>query len=591
MENKIIKYKDDCNKCGKMKSEASTGTTSQVQTVVKQACVAMQCTKLHSPAYSLQSDIIKKAVVDRHRMCQKMVVATGTTQMQVTVGQVTPMFNNAKLHPLRCSAQPEVGRKKVEKTKPTDLVQIPCKQETARQVVAILNNPKLLSLKCSIMPDVRKKMVKSNVQADQREKSKVRVPLRPTEEEAKSVPNIIKQKQKMAWKRLPLPMSPEVALKHFFQSLTSLEQKEILDFPDIWYLGLWAERKRGEEIPVDSKQNSSVYDDAKFVYIPVLHDHIVYRYEILEKLGQGSFGLVLKCLDHKTKEQVALKIIHNQKSANRMALRELEILDVIRKEDSENCYNVIHMKEHMTFRNHICIVFELQGMDLYKLIRNNNFHGFTLFQTHHYAVALVTSLQMLHRKQIIHCDLKPENILLSEKKHGNIKLADFGCSFYEHQKGYTYVQTRFYRAPEVILGIPYGTAIDMWSLGCILAELNTGYPLFCGTNEVDQLACIMEVLGMPPDDIVQLAPRNKAFFDSEGQPKNLTRRPPNSRDLASVLKNVDSLFLDFMKRCLVWDPAERMTAEEAAQHPWLLKGKVPPHCHQDHEEPDAGAEN
>ncbi|KAJ8258976.1 hypothetical protein COCON_G00179880 [Conger conger] len=392
----------------------------------------------------------------------------------------------------------------------------------------------------------------------------------------------------MAWKRLPLPMSPEVALKHFFQSLTSLEQKEILDFPDIWYLGLWAERKRGEEIPVDSKENSSVYDDAKFVYIPVLHDHIVYRYEILEKLGQGSFGLVLKCLDHKTKEQVALKIIHNQKSANRMALRELEILDVIRKEDSENCYNVIHMKEHMTFRNHICIVFELQGMDLYKLIRNNNFHGFTLFQTHHYAVALVTSLQMLHRKQIIHCDLKPENILLSEKKHGNIKLADFGCSFYEHQKGYTYVQTRFYRAPEVILGIPYGTAIDMWSLGCILAELNTGYPLFCGTNEVDQLACIMEVLGMPPDDIVQLAPRNKAFFDSEGQPKNLTRRPPNSRDLASVLKNVDSLFLDFMKRCLVWDPAERMTAEEAAQHPWLLKGKVPPHCHQDHEEPDAG---
>ncbi|XP_035243287.1 dual specificity tyrosine-phosphorylation-regulated kinase 4-like isoform X1 [Anguilla anguilla] len=422
----------------------------------------------------------------------------------------------------------------------------------------------------------------------------------------------------MAWRRLTLPMSPEVAMKHFLENLTSLEQKEILDFPQIWYLGLGAERKRGDAkgMPENSEETSSVYDDAKCIYIPVLRDHISYRYEILEKLGQGSFGLVLKCLDHKTKELVALKIIHNQKSASRMALRELEILDVVRKEDSENCYNVIHMKEHMNFRNHICIVFELQGMDLYRLIRNNNFHGFTLSQTHHYAAALVTSLQMLHRKKIIHCDLKPENILLSEKRHGNIKVADFGCSFYEHQKGYTYVQTRFYRAPEVILGLPFGTAIDMWSLGCILAELYTGNPLFSGTNEADQLSCIMEVLGMPPDDIIQMAPRRKVFFDSEGQPKNLTRKPANSRELTSVLKNVDLLFLDFMRRCLVyvlclvclitlktnrccechcqvnrplvlepvpkhtdsvclgpsrWDPSQRMTAEEAAQHQWLQK--------------------
>jgi serine/threonine protein kinase len=77
---------------------------------------------------------------------------------------------------------------------------------------------------------------------------------------------------------------------------------------------------------------------------------------------------------------------------------------------------------------------------------------------------------------------------------------------------YTYIQSRFYRAPEVILGLPYSTAIDMWSLGCIVAELHTGYPLFPGENENEQLACIMEVLGLPPDNILQAATRRQLFF-------------------------------------------------------------------------------
>ncbi|KAI1891101.1 hypothetical protein AGOR_G00160470 [Albula goreensis] len=256
------------------------------------------------------------------------------------------------------------------------------------------------------------------------------------------------------------------ALKYFQDKLTRWEQKEILDFTEIWYLGLGAEKK---EPPENSEDDSSChYDDAKGIYTPVLRDHIAYRFEILERLGQGSFGLVMKCLDHKTKELVAVKVIHNMKSANRLALKELEILDIVRKEDEANCYNVIHMKEHLTFRKHLCIVFELQGMDLYRLIRNNHFQGFTLTQTHHYASALVTSLQMLHKQKIIH-------------------------------SGYTYVQTRFYRAPEVILGFTFGTAIDIWSLGCILAELHTGTPIFSGINEVDQLACIIEEkLQSPP---------------------------------------------------------------------------------------------
>ncbi|XP_036386543.1 dual specificity tyrosine-phosphorylation-regulated kinase 4-like [Megalops cyprinoides] len=433
----------------------------------------------------------------------------------------------------------------------------------------MLSNPKLYPSKYSVLPSIVKKVVDSSFQTNQKEQLKGSTPLRPSEDNVKTV--FSKSMKKMGCKSLTLPMSPAEALKDFQDHLTNFEQKEILNFPEIWFLGPRAEKIKGShEIFENSEDNNSNYD-VNGVYTMVLHDHIAYRYEVLEKLGQGSFGLVLKCLDHKTKELVAVKVIHNIKSAKHMALKELEILDVIRREDQENQYNVIHMKEHMYFRNHICIVFELQGMDLFKLIKKNNFHGFSLSQTHHYATSLVTTLQMLHRHKIIHCDLKPENILLPKKGHRNIKVADFGCSFYEYQKGYSYVQTRFYRAPEVILGLPFGTAVDMWSLGCILAELYTGIPLFSGTSEADQLACFMEVLGMPPEEIVQAAPRKKIFFDTEDQPRNNTRRQSNSRDLASVLRSGDMLFLDFVRRCLMWDPAVRMTADEAMQHEWIQK--------------------
>ena len=100
--------------------------------------------------------------------------------------------------------------------------------------------------------------------------------------------------------------------------------------------------------------------------------------------------------------------------------------------------------------------------------------------------------------QIIHCDLKPENILLKSTHSTEIKLIDFGTSCFEGHLCYTYIQSRFYRAPEVMLGIPYTSAIDMWSLGCILIELHLGYPLFAGENESEQLSMIIEYLGIPP---------------------------------------------------------------------------------------------
>jgi dual specificity tyrosine-phosphorylation-regulated kinase 2/3/4 len=139
---------------------------------------------------------------------------------------------------------------------------------------------------------------------------------------------------------------------------------------------------------------------------------------------------------------------------------------------------------------------------------------------------------------------------------------------------YTYVQSRFYRSPEVILGIDYTTAIDMWSMGCLLAELYTGYPLFPGENETEQLALIMEVCGLPPANLQ--GSRYKTFFDSSGTPRKLTnskgkKRRPGSKTLSSVLHCTDMAFLDFLEQCFHWDPTLRLTPMEALSHPFVTK--------------------
>ncbi|XP_025765063.1 dual specificity tyrosine-phosphorylation-regulated kinase 4 isoform X3 [Oreochromis niloticus] len=384
---------------------------------------------------------------------------------------------------------------------------------------------------------------------------------------------INKLEKEKAYEGQKLPMSPLEALKNFQDRLTEFEKEEIMDYSEIWFLGLGSQKIEGSQ---GAPQNSG-YDDEHGSYIRVLHDHIAYRFEVLEVIGKGSFGQVLKCLDHKNNELVAIKIIRNKKRFHHQALVELKILDVIKRKDKDNLHNVIHMKEYFYFRNHLCISFELLGVNLYELIKKNNFQGFSLALIRRFTHALLRCLQMLHREKIIHCDLKPENILLSQRGPGNIKVVDFGSSCYEQQRVYTYIQSRFYRSPEVILGHPYSMAIDMWSLGCILAELYTGYPLFPGESEVEQIACIMEVLGMPPNDFVQSASRRRLFFDSKGNPRNITnskgkKRRPSSKELSAVLKTNDAVFLDFIKRCLSWDPSKRMTPDEGLQHEWILQG-------------------
>uniref|UniRef100_A0A8C5D2E9 dual-specificity kinase n=1 Tax=Gouania willdenowi TaxID=441366 RepID=A0A8C5D2E9_GOUWI len=392
-------------------------------------------------------------------------------------------------------------------------------------------------------------------------------------------------------------LSPEQAMKQFMTKMSLFEHHEVFSFPEVFFVGPGAKKRLG----VVGGANNGGYDDDQGSYIQVPHDQIAYRYEVLKVIGKGSFGQVVKAFDHKSQSHVALKMVRNEKRFHRQAAEEIRILEHLRKQDKDSSMNVIHMLENFTFRNHICMTFELLSMNLYELIKKNKFQGFSLPLVRKFAHSILQCLDALHKNRIIHCDLKPENILLKQQGRSGIKVIDFGSSCYEHQRVYTYIQSRFYRAPEVILGSRYGMPIDMWSLGCILAELLTGYPLLPGEDEADQLACIIELLGMPSQKLLDASKRAKNFVSSKGYPRYCTvttlpdsttvlnggrsrrgkvRGPPGSKDWSTALKGCDDpLFLDFLKQCMEWDPVLRMTPSQALRHPWLRRRlPKPPTC-------------
>ena len=249
-------------------------------------------------------------------------------------------------------------------------------------------------------------------------------------------------------------------------------------------------------------------------------------------------------------------------------------------QDPQNKHSMVNFTQSFYFRGHLCISTELLDMNLYEFIKAHSFRGFSLRIIRRFTKQILSSLNLLKQKRVIHCDLKPENILLRHPLHSEIKVIDFGSSCFENEKVYTYIQSRFYRSPEVILGMTYGMPIDMWSVGCILAELYTGVPIFPGENEQEQLACIMEVFGPPEKHLIEKSTRKKLFFDSMGKPRLTVsskgrRRRPSSKTLQQALKCDDEPFIDFLTRCLRWDPDRRMRPEDAIRHEFITGIKAP----------------
>lgn len=191
-----------------------------------------------------------------------------------------------------------------------------------------------------------------------------------------------------------------------------------------------------------------------------------------------------------------------------------------------------------------------------------------------YTTKLLFTLLFLKKHKILHCDLKPENILLKKSDLNDIKVIDFGSSCYENRKIYTYIQSRFYRAPEIILDLGYNFEIDIWSLGCILPELYFGLPIFPGEEEREQLMYIMEYLGKPPHELIEKSNKMIYFFNENNEPfpylnPDGTLREPKTTTIGEFLKNADDLFINFIERCLKWLPKDRITPEEALLNDWI----------------------
>ncbi|CAL8067961.1 unnamed protein product [Calicophoron daubneyi] len=393
--------------------------------------------------------------------------------------------------------------------------------------------------------------------------------------EVKSTPSSVSTNRDVQPPKSRTPYSPQAALALFGEHLTSYECLEINEYSSIWYVGPQVDKIHG----IQGTTLNDGYDDENGGYIKVMHDHLAYRFEILETLGKGSFGRVVRAIDHRSGDAVAVKIIRNKKRFHQQAQVEVAVLEDLKKADANFQHNVVHIREHFVFRNHLCIVFDLLGQNLYDILRKNDFRGFTLHSLRKVAVKILECLCLLKKKGIIHCDLKPENILTGYNNSSELKVIDFGSSCYVHKRIYTYIQSRFYRAPEIILGVPYGPPIDMWSFGCILPELYTGRPLFPGENENEQLACMMEGIGAPPNSLLDRASRRKVFFDSKGCPRHLTnsrgqKRLPGGRTLDEMVKTMDTKFIDLINRCLSWNPEERLTPEGALNHEWMRRGTV-----------------
>ncbi|CCU76441.1 serine/threonine protein kinas/protein kinase [Blumeria hordei DH14] len=372
-------------------------------------------------------------------------------------------------------------------------------------------------------------------------------------------------------------ITPQEAIKH--ACLNIFERGEVMDYKEVYFCGTPDAAKHVGELSVNTVNFG--YDDERGDYSIIPGDHLSYRYEIIDLLGKGSFGQVVRCIDHKTGVLVAVKIIRNKKRFHQQALVEVNILQKIREWDSNCEFSMVTFTQSFYFRGHLCISTELLDMNLYELIKSNSFRGFSLKIVRRFTKQILNSLLLLQKHKVIHCDLKPENVLLAHPLHSEIKVIDFGSSCFENEKVYTYIQSRFYRSPEVILGMTYGMPIDMWSLGCIMAELYSGVPIFPGENEQEQLAYIMEVFGPPDKHLIEKSTRRKLFFDSLGKPRLTVsskgrRRRPSSKTLQQVLKCDDHIFLDFLSECLKWDPESRMKPNDAIQHLFITGPKAFP---------------
>uniref|UniRef100_A0A8C7QYX8 non-specific serine/threonine protein kinase n=1 Tax=Oncorhynchus mykiss TaxID=8022 RepID=A0A8C7QYX8_ONCMY len=240
-------------------------------------------------------------------------------------------------------------------------------------------------------------------------------------------------------------------------------------------------------------------------------------YEVLDFLGRGTFGQVVKCWKRGTGEVVAVKILKNHPSYARQGQIEVGILARLSGENADE-HNLVRAFECFQHRSHTCLVFEMLEQNLYDFLKQNKFSPLPLKVIRPVLQQVATALRKLKTMGLIHADLKPENIMLVDpvRQPYRVKVIDFGsASHVSKAVCSTYLQSRYYRAPEIILGLPFCEAIDMWSLGCVIAELFLGWPLYPGALEYDQIRYISQTQGLPGEHLLNVGTKTARFFCRE----------------------------------------------------------------------------
>ncbi|XP_070492023.1 serine/threonine-protein kinase Doa [Chironomus tepperi] len=355
-------------------------------------------------------------------------------------------------------------------------------------------------------------------------------------------------------------------------------------------------RSERERTPPPKQREPSFRDDADGHLIYHNGDMILARYKIQSTLGEGTFGRVVKVRDELMNQTMALKIIKNVEKYREAARLEINALEKLADKNATE-HLCVKILDYFDYHGHTCIAFEMLGLSVFDFLRDNNYEPYPMDHIRHISYQLCFSVKFLHDNKLTHTDLKPENILFvnseptttfSARKNRDvrrvkctdIRLIDFGSATFDHEHHSTIVSTRHYRAPEVILELGWAQPCDVWSIGCIMFELYVGTTLFQTHDNREHLAMMERILGPIPHRMARKT-KTKYFYHGklEWDEKSSNGRyvrdhcKPLNRHIMSETPDHLQLF-DLIRSMLDYDPATRITLEQALRHPFFQK--LPP---------------
>ena len=341
------------------------------------------------------------------------------------------------------------------------------------------------------------------------------------------------------------------------------------------------------------------WDDSEGYYQVNIGEILDRRYSVFSYTGQGVFSNVARARDAMNDNaEVAIKIIRSNELMHKTGLQELEILKLLNDNDLDDKYHCLRLYRHFFHKNHLCLVFESLNMNLREVLKKfGKDVGLHIKAVRSYANQLLLALKLMKKCSIIHSDIKPDNILVNENKC-LLKLCDFGSACVFKDNDITcYLVSRFYRAPEIILGQKYDCAIDMWSVACTLYELYTGKVLFPGKSNNEMLKLMMEIKGKISNKMIKKGTAKDKHFDSNLNFQYLEIDKVTKKEKISILNFVNpkrdllaclignqklsesemrkvQQLKDFIEKCLILDPAKRMSINHALTHPFITE-KIP----------------